>query len=148
MQGPLNTRIEIVQALVGRDVGEGTTTLDAMAGNDRCNTLIKIDVEGAELEARSLQALLPRSQLLGKGKATEQKVKELRRPALLHIVGHGLVRGNEDCTTDAGSPGCALSNMDPGARAMSLSVDWFGVLVLVTWGTLAGLAALRWFRFT
>ena len=34
------------------------------------------------------------------------------------------------------------------SRAMSLSVDWFGVLVLVGWGTLAGLAALRWFRFT
>jgi ABC-2 type transport system permease protein len=34
------------------------------------------------------------------------------------------------------------------SRAMSLSVDWFGVLVLLGWGTLAGLAALRWFRFT
>ena len=34
------------------------------------------------------------------------------------------------------------------SRAMSLSADWFGVLVLVGWGTLAGLAALRWFRFT
>jgi ABC-2 type transport system permease protein len=34
------------------------------------------------------------------------------------------------------------------SRAMSLSVDGFGVLVLVGWGTLAGLAALRWFRFT
>jgi len=34
------------------------------------------------------------------------------------------------------------------SRAMSLSVDWFGVLVLAVWGTLAGLAALRWFRFT
>jgi len=33
-------------------------------------------------------------------------------------------------------------------RAMSLSADWLGVLVLVGWGTLAGLAALRWFRFT
>jgi ABC-2 type transport system permease protein len=31
---------------------------------------------------------------------------------------------------------------------MSLSVDWFGIAVLVVWGTLAGLAALRWFRFT
>ncbi len=78
-------------------------------------------LEGAELEARSLEALLPHSQLLGKGEATEQKVKELRRPALLHIVGHGLVRGNENCTADARSPECALSGMDPGARAMSLS---------------------------
>jgi ABC-2 type transport system permease protein len=34
------------------------------------------------------------------------------------------------------------------SRAMSLSVDWFGVLVLVGWGSLATLAALRWFRFS
>lgn len=33
-------------------------------------------------------------------------------------------------------------------RAMALSVDWFGVLVLAVWGALAALAALRWFRFT
>jgi CHAT domain-containing protein/Tfp pilus assembly protein PilF len=76
---------------------------------------------GAEAEARTLQALLPRSQLLAEGEATEQKVKELDRPALLHILGHGLVRGNEDCTTRAGGPGCALSGLDPGARAMNLS---------------------------
>jgi CHAT domain-containing protein len=78
-----------------------------------------------------LQALLPHSQLLAEGQATEQRIKELHRPALLHIVGHGLVRGNEDCgaitTSDpAGpanpaNPGCALSGMDPGARAMNLS---------------------------
>jgi len=81
-------------------------------------------LDGAAAEARSLQALLPRSQLLGEGEATEQRVKELHRPALLHIVGHGLVRGNEDCATDPASrtsPSCALSGMDPGARAMNLS---------------------------
>jgi CHAT domain-containing protein len=83
-------------------------------------------LDGAELEARSLQALLPHSQLLAEGQATEQRVKELHRPALLHIVGHGLVRGNEDCSADrpANPPaksGCALSSMDPGARAMNLS---------------------------
>lgn len=78
-------------------------------------------LDGAELEARYLQKLLPRSQLLAEGEATEQKVKELRRPSLLHIVGHGLVRGNEDCAAEPVSPSCALSGMDPGARAMSLS---------------------------
>ena len=75
-------------------------------------------LDGAELEARSLAALLPHSQLLAEGQATEQRVKELHRPALLHIVGHGLVRGNEDC---GANPSCVLSGMDPGARAMSLS---------------------------
>jgi ABC-2 type transport system permease protein len=34
------------------------------------------------------------------------------------------------------------------ARAMTLSVDWFGCAVLVVWGACAALGALRWFRFT
>ncbi|ORV88078.1 multidrug ABC transporter permease [Mycobacterium interjectum] len=34
------------------------------------------------------------------------------------------------------------------SRAMALSVDWFGVVVLVAWGAVAALAARRWFRFT
>ncbi|MBP1821227.1 ABC transporter permease [Mycobacterium sp. OAE908] len=33
-------------------------------------------------------------------------------------------------------------------RAMTLSVDWFGITVLAAWGAVAGLCALRWFRFT
>lgn len=32
-------------------------------------------------------------------------------------------------------------------HAMTLSVDWFGITVLTVWGALAGLGALRWFRF-
>jgi ABC-2 type transport system permease protein len=34
------------------------------------------------------------------------------------------------------------------SQALTLSVDWFGVAVLAAWGTIAGLCALRWFRFT
>jgi len=34
------------------------------------------------------------------------------------------------------------------SRAMALSVDWFGVVVLVAWGAIAALGARRWFRFT
>jgi ABC-2 type transport system permease protein len=33
-------------------------------------------------------------------------------------------------------------------QAMALSVDWFGIVVLAVWGGIAGLCALRWFRFT
>jgi CHAT domain-containing protein len=44
----------------------------------------------------------------------------LHRPALLHIVGHGIVRGNEDCQA-AGSPDCQLAGLDPATRVMSLS---------------------------
>ncbi len=34
------------------------------------------------------------------------------------------------------------------AQAMTLSADWFGIVVLLVWGAVAGLCALRWFRFT
>ena len=34
------------------------------------------------------------------------------------------------------------------SRAMTPSVDWFGLAVLALWGGVAALAALRWFRFT
>jgi CHAT domain-containing protein len=93
----------------------GHSRATASASGFRAEGLERLD--GAVLEARSLQALLPHAELLAEGQATEQRVKELHRPALLHIVGHGLVRGNEDCS----AAGCALSGLDAGARAMSLS---------------------------
>ncbi len=34
------------------------------------------------------------------------------------------------------------------SQALTVSVDWFGVIVLAAYGVLAALAALRWFRFT
>jgi ABC-2 type transport system permease protein len=34
------------------------------------------------------------------------------------------------------------------SEAMRVSVDWFGLVVLAVWGGFAGLAALRWFRFS
>jgi ABC-2 type transport system permease protein len=34
------------------------------------------------------------------------------------------------------------------SQAITLSVDWFGLLVLAVWGALGALCALRWFRFT
>ena len=39
-----------MQALVGREERAGMTTLDALRRGNRTNTLIKIDVEGAELD--------------------------------------------------------------------------------------------------
>src|SRR5262249_54666970 len=77
-------------------------------------------LEGAEIEARDLQRRMPRAQVLGEGEATEQRLKQLHRPALLHIVGHGIIRGNGDCQAAPASPGCQLG-MDAGARAMNLS---------------------------
>ena len=34
------------------------------------------------------------------------------------------------------------------AQALAVSVDWFGIVVLAVWGLLAGLGAVRWFRFS
>jgi CHAT domain-containing protein/tetratricopeptide (TPR) repeat protein len=78
-------------------------------------------LDGADLEAHALQQLIPRSQLLATGEATEQNIKALHSPALLHIVGHGLVRGNEDCAAETRDAACTLSGLDPGSRAMNLS---------------------------
>jgi CHAT domain-containing protein len=64
---------------------------------------------------------MPKAVLLGEGEATEQRVKQLRRPAVLHILGHGIVRGTAECESAPSSPGCQLAGVDPAARAMSLS---------------------------
>ncbi len=45
-----DVRLEIVEKCVGRAMGNDMTTLDALPVNDRSHTLIKIDVEGAEMD--------------------------------------------------------------------------------------------------
>jgi ABC-2 type transport system permease protein len=60
-------------------------------------------------------------------------------------LGGGIVPGGVERVarlTPSGALTEALS------RALSLSVDWFGVCVLLVWGALAAFGALRWFRFT
>jgi hypothetical protein len=42
--------VRIVEAFVGNQVDEGMTTLDALPGEDRGGSLVKIDVEGAEID--------------------------------------------------------------------------------------------------
>lgn len=78
-------------------------------------------LNGANLEARDIEKRLPRAQLLGEGQATEERVKRLHSPEVLHIVGHGIVRGNEDCSAHPESPACSLGGLDAAQRIMSLS---------------------------
>lgn len=52
-QNPRGVRFRVVQALVGDKAGDGRTTLDAWGCGDTRNTLIKVDVEGAEVEVLS-----------------------------------------------------------------------------------------------
>ncbi len=49
-RGQSRVCIQLVDALVGAHVGSGLTTLDALAVDERRHTLIKIDVEGAEVD--------------------------------------------------------------------------------------------------
>jgi CHAT domain-containing protein len=91
----------------------------ASAGAFRAERLERL--ADAELEAREVKRWIPSAQLLNEGEATEQRIKQLHHPTLLHIVGHGIVRGNEDCKVDPSRPACQLASMDPAARVMSLS---------------------------
>jgi CHAT domain-containing protein/tetratricopeptide (TPR) repeat protein len=103
------------QSTPGAKPSSGPLTASAF----RADRLERLD--GAELEARDFERWFPRAKLLGEGEATEQRIKQLHRPALLHIVGHGIVRGNEDCRSTPGSPECELAALDPATRVMSLS---------------------------
>lgn len=49
-QGRNDISFKIVHALVGQEVGDGVTTLDAHPTAERTHTLVKIDVEGAEVD--------------------------------------------------------------------------------------------------
>jgi CHAT domain-containing protein/Tfp pilus assembly protein PilF len=97
----------------------GAKTSRTLAGAFRADRLERL--EDAEVEARDVQRWFPHARLLGEGEATEQRIKQLHRPALLHIVGHGIVRGNEDCRATPESHGCQLAALDPATRVMSLS---------------------------
>lgn len=69
---------------------------------------------GARREARQLSAIMPNAVVLGEGEATEQALKQVTSPALLHVIGHGLVRGKE-CAE------CPAGGSDPSSRIMNLS---------------------------
>jgi CHAT domain-containing protein len=72
---------------------------------------------GAAAEAADARALLPGTRVFTGTGATEQHVKRLQAPALLLIVGHGVVRGTADCHA---SP-CASPALDSTTQAMSLA---------------------------
>jgi CHAT domain-containing protein/tetratricopeptide (TPR) repeat protein len=71
----------------------------------------------ATLEAADFRKIVPRASLLATDDATERRVKALRGPSLLHIVGHGVIRGDEDCANRT----CASTALDASASAMTLS---------------------------
>ncbi|HWC97844.1 MAG TPA: CHAT domain-containing tetratricopeptide repeat protein [Candidatus Sulfopaludibacter sp.] len=121
---PLIERSAIGYVSAGRDLA----TASAASGAKPSEAVIAISpgagsqrLEAAETEARDVEKWIPHAHVLGEGQATEQSIKQLHSPLLLHIVGHGIVHGNEDCRNDPASPGCKLAGLDPVARVMSLS---------------------------
>jgi CHAT domain-containing protein len=109
----------IVAVSPGARARQAVTIRPAPAGSFRADGLERL--EAANQEARTVRKRLPQARLLAEGQATEDAIKQVHSPAVLHIVGHGLVRGDEDCSASPSSPACALSGLDAGERAMSLS---------------------------
>ncbi|HEY7188963.1 MAG TPA: CHAT domain-containing tetratricopeptide repeat protein [Vicinamibacterales bacterium] len=71
----------------------------------------------ATLEAADFRKIVPHASLYATDDATERRVKALHGPSLLHIVGHGVIRGDEDCANRT----CVSNALEPSAGAMTLS---------------------------
>ncbi|MGJ5815944.1 CHAT domain-containing tetratricopeptide repeat protein [Paludibaculum fermentans] len=76
---------------------------------------------GAQAEAEELLKLMPQARFLGENQATEQRLKLVHGPAVIHIVGHGMVRGMDACDQRSARAECAVTPLDPYTRIMNLS---------------------------
>lgn len=93
-QAPQDIPIEIVPALVGREIADGMTTLDALPVPDKRDTLIKIDVEGAELDViAGAQSWMDRSNLFAIEVHKESYLAKLHEAFAAH--GHRLRQINQ-----------------------------------------------------
>jgi CHAT domain-containing protein len=68
----------------------------------------------ATSEAADVRRRIPSATIYSVADATERRVKALHGPALLHVVGHGIVAGGDDCrdarcATDASAQAMATS---------------------------------------
>jgi CHAT domain-containing protein/tetratricopeptide (TPR) repeat protein len=81
----------------------------------RANQLSRLDA--ALGEAADIRRLVPGIRVYTGPAATERRVKDVHGPALLHIVGHGVVRSSEDC----GAGRCASMPLSASMQAMSLA---------------------------
>ncbi len=70
----------------------------------------------AASEAADVKRVVPRTIVYSGAKATEQNVKTLHGPAILHIVGHGVIRAGDECKGP-----CGAVPLDASTRAMSMA---------------------------
>jgi CHAT domain-containing protein len=68
-------------------------------------------------EASDFQRIVIGAELYSVANATERRLKSVHGPSLLHIVGHGVILGQDDCQ---GRP-CFSDGFDRSANAMALS---------------------------
>jgi CHAT domain-containing protein/tetratricopeptide (TPR) repeat protein len=81
----------------------------------RANSLARLPA--AAREASDFRRIVAHSELYTGTEATEHRVKALHGPSLLHIVGHGIIGGDDDCQ----SRPCLPADIDASSRAMTLS---------------------------
>lgn len=71
------------------DFGEWKTTATAAMRGNELNELYFSPLRATEEEARELKRLFTDASVLTKGQATEEAIKAVDRPAILHIATHG-----------------------------------------------------------
>lgn len=100
--------------VVSPGAGSRTTRISGTpASSFRADALAPL--VAATREAADVRQIIPRAAVLTGAAATEHRVKTLRAPSLLHIVGHGLVRAGQDCQDP-----CVSTTLDS-SQAMTLA---------------------------
>ena len=117
--------------------GAGPRRMPAVSDAGAARSDVFAPLNGADGEVADVRRLVPGTAVFTGAGATEAHVKTLRSPALLHIVGHGVVRGNQDCPPSPGLPPpprlrrasrragptgpCLSASIDASTQAMSLA---------------------------
>jgi CHAT domain-containing protein len=81
----------------------------------RTETLARLPAAAGE--ASDFRRIVPRAEVYSTTNATERRLKNVRGPSLLHVVGHGIILGQDDC----GVRPCGSDGLDASAHAMALS---------------------------
>ena len=111
---PSSSSAPVVVVSPGAGAGRARTT-DRSGPALRGQALARLG--SASGESSDVKRLVPAATVYTGRAATEQHVKDLRAPSLLHIVGHGIVRGADDC--QAGP--CVSASLNAATQAMSLA---------------------------
>jgi CHAT domain-containing protein len=82
-------------------------------------------LKSADAEAMQVSRHLADAQILRAARATEENIKHLPPTSLLHLVGNGIYRGENECRSHAQLPGCELAFLDRRVGAMGMAAMFF-----------------------